>query len=461
MMKNMLLQTGLVIIMIWSTVTCTRATESIDLQKRSTSNLEYVMSVLEEQGRLGEVDKGLLERIQLTIQQNKNQRQVKRKGKESGGLNRPATTPRQSVLNLARARQQQLFGSRRPEISEPQARFPFSEEVNSPGGECQAFKTENAILKQQLLAAQTKIQQSEEERNLHHLTINQEKPRASYSDQTNPLDKLFQEARKKEDKHSEDQFQISLSSTLITPTPTISTILDTITTITTTTVTLSKEIAIHYHGKRIPTHILETEVQVQTLTSTLSSTIEITPTPTWHTVTITPTITQPPHTHTTLDIQRSDQEDKIIRNKGQQLQTIRAEPLVAEPLLAEPLLADPLVAEPLVAEPLVALPSTSVSTMYLSGSIPGQYTTSLVTISLNNQDNENSRVKRQIKPSAHQPIMATIQVEPEDSFSEQKQGLRILSSFNEEFTFIDGKSEASEQCSDKTVTVTVTKPCLP
>ena len=173
MMKNMLLQTGLVIIMIWSTVTCTRATQSIDLQKRSTSNLEYVMSVLEEQGRLGEVDKGLLERIQLTIQQNKNQRQVKRKGKESGGLNRPATTPRQSVLNLARARQQQLFGSRRPEISEPQARFPFSEEVNSPGGECQAFKTENAILKQQLLAAQTKIQQSEEERNLHHLTINQ------------------------------------------------------------------------------------------------------------------------------------------------------------------------------------------------------------------------------------------------------------------------------------------------
>jgi len=207
-----------------------------------------------------------------------------------------------------------------------------------------------------------------------------------------------------------------------------------------------------------------------------------------------------------LDIQRSDQEDKIIRNKvqninqyyqqveslggvkanvveipktlnsveslkkylnhikklqGQQLQTIRAEPLVAEPLLAEPLLADPLVAEPLVAEPLVALPSTSVSTMYLSGSIPGQYTTSLVTISLNNQHNENSRVKRQIKPSAHQPIMATIQVEPEDSFSEQKQGLRILSSFNEEFTFIDGKSEASEQCSDKTVTVTVTKPCLP
>ena len=163
-------------IMIWSTVNGRRETQSLELnkQKRSTTNLEYVMSVLEEQGRLDEVDEGLLHRIQLTIQQNKGQRKVeKRVGKQSPILNKPPTTPSHSVLNLARARQQQLFGARRPQLAEQHSRFPFSHEAERVGGQCQAFKTENAILKKQLLAAQTKLQQVGPVGNINQLRRNQ------------------------------------------------------------------------------------------------------------------------------------------------------------------------------------------------------------------------------------------------------------------------------------------------
>ena len=131
------------------------------------------MSVLEEQGRLDEVDEGLLHRIQMTIQQNKGQKKVERKGKQSLILNKPPTTPSHSVLNLARARQQQLFGARRPQLTEQHSRFPFSKKAEVVGGQCQAFKTENALLKQQLLAAQTKLQQVGPVGNINKLRRNQ------------------------------------------------------------------------------------------------------------------------------------------------------------------------------------------------------------------------------------------------------------------------------------------------
>ena len=64
--------------------------------KRSTDNLEYVIRVLEEQGRLDEVDPKLLERIQATVQKTKT-----RGGKLSdSGINLSKTTPRTSVLEF-------------------------------------------------------------------------------------------------------------------------------------------------------------------------------------------------------------------------------------------------------------------------------------------------------------------------------------------------------------------------
>ena len=69
-----------------------------------------------------------------------------------------------SVLERIRSRQQQLLGarseSRSPKLN-PKGKLPFSGRNQLLGGECQAFKTENGILKQQLLSVQKHLQQLE------------------------------------------------------------------------------------------------------------------------------------------------------------------------------------------------------------------------------------------------------------------------------------------------------------
>ena len=57
------------------------------------------------------------------------------------------------------------------------------------------------------------------------------------------------------------------------------------------------------------------------------------------------------------------------------------------------------------AEPLVSLPQgpiTTVSTVFMSGSSPGEFSTSLVTITLNSPE---ARVRRHIRPSEPEPVM--------------------------------------------------------
>ena len=145
--------------------------------QRSTANLEYVMKVLEEQGRLDEVDGDLLKRIQTTILKNKAQGNSRsRSGSERAiDVKQVLSTPRVSALDRARTRQhqQQLFGARpargqnRSPLPEPKRSSPFSNRNQLLGGECQALKTENSILKQQLLAAQSQpLQQLETRRGL-------------------------------------------------------------------------------------------------------------------------------------------------------------------------------------------------------------------------------------------------------------------------------------------------------
>ena len=58
--------------------------------------------------------------------------------------------------------------------------------------------------------------------------------------------------------------------------------------------THTTDLVVHYHGRPIPTQLLEEEVVTTTVTSTMSSTIEITPTPTWTFITITQTSTTTP-----------------------------------------------------------------------------------------------------------------------------------------------------------------------
>ena len=106
--------------------------------------------------------------------------------------------------------------------------------------------------------------------------------------------------------------------------------------------------------------------------------------------------------------------------------------------------------EAIIAEPLVS-PSTTISTIFMSGSVPGQFSTSLVTITL---AEEQERIKREVQPSLPQPVTLT-KIGGE---SEDVDEIEIFSSFEDGFA-----TRKAGLCSDitKTVTVTVTKAELP
>ena len=154
MTPHTMLQFNLVLAIICTTLS---SPESIPRtrQQRSTANLEYVIRVLEEQGRLGEVDKDLLRRIQASIHGSKVQAEsyTQSESKRNFIEHQVSSSPTLSALERAKIRQQKLFGARGQNIS-PQRSFPFSSRKQLLGGECQALKTENSILKQQLLVAQ-------------------------------------------------------------------------------------------------------------------------------------------------------------------------------------------------------------------------------------------------------------------------------------------------------------------
>ena len=99
----------------------------------------------------------LLGRIQTTVHEANTARGARNRYQQY-------PRPRVSVLDRARSRQQQLIGfrsqNRSPSLKPPQ-NIPFSNNNRLLGGECQAFKTENRILKQQLLAVQQELQQLE------------------------------------------------------------------------------------------------------------------------------------------------------------------------------------------------------------------------------------------------------------------------------------------------------------
>jgi len=455
--------------------------------QRSTTNLEYLMKVLEERDRLDKVDVDLLKQIQTTVHGTKMQE--KSRSRSQSQRNIYVNHPRVSVLDRARTRQGQILGARtqnRSPLVEPKRNSPFSNRNRNKllGGECQAFKTENTILKQQLLAAQSQQKQLQTKSGLD---LDLDGPvralrllnsiQGDSNQATGPLDELLQAASKEQEILS----GIQLSSTLITPTPTISTIIDTTSFVTTSTVTLTREIGVYFHGKRIPTHILDTEIQVQTVTSTLSRTIQITPTPSWQTMTISPTATQtnlPTTTPSVANInyllakQRKEKERQALIDRIKTVENQKSENLrsIGE-VRVIPKAFDSLESlqgyfeknqlkkeEPvsIFSKLFPAIPTTSVSTMYISGSIPGEYSTSLVTITLDAEGQQLDRSKRQVSHSSPQPLVATLLPEVGGDNLEDLSDEEILSSFRVD-TGIDAKpSEASDQCNDKTVTVTVT-----
>ena len=253
--------------------------------------------------------------------------------------------------------------------------------------------------------------------------------------------------------------------------------------VTTTTVTVSREIGIYFHGRRIPTHILDTEVHVQTVTSSLSSTVEITPTPTWKTITLTPTITHPPPPPPTIPIpdiniqlakQRQDQERLALLEKLQNLKNERQDlprsfggfraHVVEIPKLEDSFPSVKRYLEEIrnnnqekqhriVAEPLIAPPSTSISTVFISGSVPGQYSTSLLTISLDQQGNQVERQRRHISPTLSHAVEATL---PVNSLVYESD-VELLGSFSEETNILADSTNVVDLCTGKTLTVTVTR----
>jgi hypothetical protein len=229
-------------------------------------------------------------------------------------------------------------------------------------------------------------------------------------------------------------------SILITPTPTMTTLVNTVSFTTTVTKNITQDLDIFLNGRRLATHVVEQEVVVHTSTSLVSTTMEITPTPTWQTIIVTPTAPPPTPAPTPAPIDvhsllqqkvappsvpdtrccrpgagayRPDSEDPVPagdrRPAGWGILRRHPGPGRGDPGRAGylPLAAavpgagrhpaprqvspqvrrqkeEGPVAQPLVAlEPSTpALPSTSVSTVFMSGARPGEYSTSLVTITL-------------------------------------------------------------------------------
>ena len=205
-----------------------------------------------------------------------------------------------------------------------------------------------------------------------------------------------------------------LSSFLVTPPVQTSTVFSPLTTTTVTTVTSIQEVGVFFHGRRKVLEVTETAIETRVITTTLSSSIEISPTPTWSVVTVTPSSSvlpsaSPPQPNLLFD--RAAEQEKLAllarlsSLTGSQatpalpdLPAVQAEVVeIAPPAPAFLSLQDYLgtvegasAAELPVAAPLVAL-RPSVSTVFLSGSVPGEYSTSLVTL-------EPSRARRAALP---------------------------------------------------------------
>ena len=385
--------------------------------KRDLSQLEYVVKVLEQQGRLGEVDTHLLARINEAL--DKKEPAVETPVVEEETVRRPEvsrsfSSAKERFLERARLRQQKLFG-RKNKVEDRQE---VRQEVRVED-QCREEREAVRRLERRVLELEEELELSRECRSspqARHIT--------GPSQQVNslapsPLDKLLQAASREETVELQGSLEegVIVSSHLVTPTPTVSTIFSSLTTVTVLTLTHTQELVVNFRGRKIPTKLLEEEEVTSTLTSTVTSTIEITPTPSWQFVTITPTPTvtesvviPPPETVNSLLLrQRIEQEKQALMERIQVLQ-VPAQ-VVEIPKSVHNIEALQQYVEDLRrlrtektatirAEPQVAQPTTSVSTIYMSGSKPGEFSTVLSTVTLD-------RIRRE---ATCQPSTQTITV---------------------------------------------------
>merc|ERR1719400_531965 len=425
---------------------------------------------------LDQVDPNLLRRIESQLGRN-----LLNEVQTSQEQVRPQPVSRlERARERALERQRTLFGTRPSKRPTRPSRGPSRDYSRNQlsGGECQALKTENRLLKQKL------IQQSQEtEKPNTAIDVLKQLQDAGHFEEPRsfeggaPLEQLLAESSVQRERGARLQVgdQREVRSILITPTPTISTIVNTISFMTTITKNITNELILNFNGRKVPTHIVEQSEVVKTSSSLVSTTIEITPTPTWQTIIVTPTTTPPPPPPSPPPIdfqallQQKEQERLALIAKIKSLQSgsgrlpaafggVKAE-VVEIPEKLESFtslqhyleqkeqagnpVASPLVAEqPLELAPTPKLPSTSVSTIFMSGSRPGEYSTSLVTLTLNP---EPVRHRRHAEAA---PVLATEIPQP-------------LFEVELESSFVPSRSVCE---SATTVTVTVTAPpsqCLP
>jgi len=440
-------------------------------------NLQQVVGALQQRGMLDQVDPNLLRRIEGQLGRN-----LLNEVESSQEQARPPASRLDRARERALERQRTLFGTRPSKRPTRPSRVPSRDSRNQlyGGGECQALKTENRLLKQKL------IQQSQEtEKPTTAIDVLKQLQDAGHFEEPRsfeggaPLEQLLAESSVQRERGARLQVgdQREVRSILITPTPTISTIVNTISFTTTITKNITNELILNFNGRKVPTHIVEQSEVVKTSSSLVSTTIEITPTPTWQTIIVTPTATPPPPPPSPPQIdfqallQQKEQERLALIAKIKSLQSGSSRPpaafggiqaeVVEIPEKLESFsslqhyleqvrqkkeqggnpVAAPLVAKP-EPSPTPQLPSTTVSTIFMSGSRPGEYSTSLVTLTLNP---EPARHRRQAEPA---PVLAT--EIPQPLFEVELEG-----------SFVPSPSVCETAT---TVTVTVTAPpsqCLP
>ena len=252
--------------------------------------------------------------------------------------------------------------------------------------------------------------------------------------------------------------------------------------ITTVTETMTRELLVNFHGKKLPTQILDTEIHVETVTSVLSSTIQITPTPSYITLTVTPTVTQPSTVPVISKIndllakQRQEQERKNLLNKIRSMNGLRLEePRSVGRALAkteaigtfesfQAYLQNILQFQPEenlsnFPKTYKSIPTASISTVYISGSVPGQFSTSVITINPYEDVQPSTRKKRDISPSPPVPIVATQFQEIRDEDTENAREMFIVSPSRMDLGIDDGSDVLDYNT--VTVTITVSGACSP
>merc|ERR1711936_585686 len=221
-------------------------------------NLQQVVGALQQRGMLDQVDPNLLRRIESQLGRN-----LLNEVQTSQEQVRPLPVSRlERARERALERQRTLFGTRPSKRPTRPSRVPSRDSRNQlyGGGECQALKTENRLLKQKL------IQQSQEtEKPTTAIDVLKQLQDAGHFEEPQgfdgsaPLEQLLAESSVQRERGARLQVgdQREVRSILITPTPTISTIVNTISFMTTITKNITNELILNFNGRKVPTHIVE------------------------------------------------------------------------------------------------------------------------------------------------------------------------------------------------------------